>query len=148
MRLVASIVLTSALMATNLAFAQTPGNTGGTVGKQDKSASGGVGAVQGTPKASAAPAEAAQAASKSSCRNVVGTWRWYLGLSETTYLADGTARHSSGVTGTWKCVGPAIAAVWTNGVNEHDTLSPDGNSLFVNSTSNGGVSFVATRESH
>jgi hypothetical protein len=77
---------------------------------------------------------------------VVGTWKWYLGLSETVYFSDGSIRHSSGVMGRGNCSGSDITASYTNGVTERDKLSPDGDSLFVNSSWNGGVSFIATRE--
>jgi hypothetical protein len=138
------------VLAPVAAFAQMqPGSTGGNVGRQDKSVSGGSGSVVAPPKKNIAPLEASQSPVKSSCRNVVGEWKWYLGLTVTTFSADGALRNSSGAaTGTWTCAGAAISGTWTNGAKERYTLSPDGNSLLVNSSWGGGVTFAATRQSH
>jgi hypothetical protein len=133
------------------AFAQA-GSTGGTLGNTDKSISGDREAPRHEreePRKKAAPKEASHTASGSSCGNIVGTWKWYFGLSQTTYLADGTSRNTFGTTGTWQCAGNAISGEWSNGsVKEHYVLSPDGDILFVHSSWGGGVSFAATREGH
>ena len=133
------------------AFAQA-GSTGGTIGKTDKSISGDREEPRherAEPRKKPAPKETSHTASGSSCRNIVGTWKWYLGLSQTTYLADGTSRSTFGTTGTWQCAGNGISGEWSNGsIKEHYVLSPDGDILFVRSSWNGGVSFAATREGH
>src|ERR1700733_10617305 len=86
-------ILAAMVLAPAVAVSQVPGSTGGSVGKQDKSVSGGTGTSQAQPTARSgknnAPAQTA-----GSCRNVVGTWKWYLGLSETVYFSDGSIRHS------------------------------------------------------
>lgn len=145
---IVAITCLIALLATDqMAFAQA-GSIGGTIGKTDKSASGGEGQPHSRAKPQKDKTDATRAIRSSSCRDIVGTWKWYLGLSETTFLADGSARHSAGATGKWQCVGSAISAVWSNGVKEHYVLSPDGNSLSVDTSWNGGAAFVVTRESH
>jgi hypothetical protein len=131
------------------AFAQA-GSTGGTLGNTDKSISGDREQPRREePRKRVTPKESNHTASGSSCRNIVGTWKWYLGLGQTTYLADGTSRSTFGTTGTWQCAGNAISGEWSNGsIKEHYVLSPDGDTLFVHSSWNGGVSFTATREGH
>ena len=136
------------LVATDRIALGQAGSVGGTIGKTDKSVSGGEEQPHSRAKPQKDKTDATPATRSSPCRDIVGTWKWYLGLSETTFLADGSARHSSGATGKWQCVGSAISAVWSNGVKEHYVLSPDGNSLSVDTSWNGGVSFVVTRESH
>jgi hypothetical protein len=144
-----AILAVLALTAMPSASLAQAGSTGGTVGKQDKSVSGGSGSAVAPLKKNIAPSEASQSPIKSSCRNVVGEWKWYLGLTVTTFSADGALKNSSGAaTGTWMCTGAAISGIWTNGAKEHYTLSPDGNSLLVNSSWGGGITFAATRESH
>src|ERR1019366_6606595 len=68
----------------SLALAQA-GSIGGTVGKQDKSISGGEEA--GRPRAALHPkrpaAKAQEASSDRSCGRIVGTWTWLYGITAT-----------------------------------------------------------------
>jgi hypothetical protein len=102
------------LALSHLAFANVSsalaqaGSIGGTIGKQDKSISGGEEADR--PRAAPHPkrpaAKAQETSSGHSCSRIVGTWTWYLGTSESVFHKDGTARHStSGATGKWTCAG-------------------------------------------
>jgi len=141
------------LALSHLAFANASsalaqaGSTGGTIGKQDKSISGGVDAE--TPRAAPDPKRPATKARDTSpdhsCNRVVGNWTWYLGLTETVFNQDGSARNSGGATGTWTCTGATVTATWNIGSTDRGTISHDGNSLAVVSTYHGGVKFTATR---
>jgi hypothetical protein len=129
------------------AFAQA-GNTGGTIGKQDKSISGGEQA--NTPRAALHPKQSItkprETSSGNSCNRIVGTWTWYLGLTETVFFKGGTARNSFGPTGTWSCASTTINVVWDNGVREHYSISQEGSSMVVSSSWGGGITFTATRK--
>lgn len=98
------------------------GSTGGTIGKQGKSVSGGE--DEKRPRQSAPPS-----GQRTSCPNIVGLWNsWASGLfgkADTTFISDGTAKHRSGIPGTWKCEGGQLVMTWGSGRVEHFTLSPD-----------------------
>jgi hypothetical protein len=147
MRALVSLVLLIAAVGT--AFAQA-GSTGGTLGKTDKSVAGE--RDDEAPQTHRAPRpptprpkDKAVTAQDSSCKDIVGTWKWYLGLSQTTFLADGSAHNSAGTTGTWKCNGASVTANWDGGIVDRYSVSRDGDSLFATSSWGGGVSFAATR---
>jgi hypothetical protein len=142
------------LVISNLAFvgvcpvlAQS-GSVGGTIGKRDKSVSGGEEAER--PLVSARPKRsAAETPSGRPCDRIAGTWSWYLGLTDSVFYKDGTASHpSSGATGKWSCAGKTVNVVWSHqGTLRTDriTLSNDGNSIFVVSPWGGGIKFTGTR---
>jgi hypothetical protein len=156
--MICAIVLAAAPVP---AFAQA-GSTGGTIGKQDKSASGGE--VRVPTRAHRAPlarkhhvavreqraprarkhhvSEAAPA--RASCRNVTGTWSWtagWFGKNDTAFRNDGTAYHIAGIPGTWTCLGDGVIFVdWTNWNHYKLKLSPDGKKLL--DPNSGGASFV------
>jgi hypothetical protein len=73
------------------------GSTGGSIGKQDKSMSGGEEADRARaathPKQPAAKAR--ETSSGRSCGRIVGRWSWYLGTSEVVMYKDGSAGHSA-----------------------------------------------------
>jgi hypothetical protein len=121
------------------------GSTGGIVGNENKS-------VSGVTSHAAPPSrrpDAGEQETGRSCGRIVGTWSWYLGVSESVFLKDGTARHSaSGTTGKWTCAGDTVNVVWSsNGAIRTDriTLSQDGNSILVVSPWGGGIRFTGTR---
>lgn len=132
------------------AFAQA-GSTGGTIGKQDKSISGG--AESDRPRAAPQPnrsaAKTQETPSGRSCNRIVGTWSWYLGVSDVIFHKDGSALHpASGATGKWSCAGDTVNVVWNyQGTLRTDrmTLSRDGSSIFVVSPYGGGIKFTGTR---
>jgi hypothetical protein len=128
------------------------GSTGGTVGKQDKSISGSEEADR--PRAAPFPkkrsaASTHETSSGRSCNRIVGTWSWYLGVSDVIFHKDSSAMHpASGATGKWSCAGDTVNVVWSyQGTLRTDrmTLSQDGNSIFVVSPYGGGIKFTGTR---
>ena len=130
------------------AFAQA-GNAGGTIGKQDKSISGGEPAD--TPRAALHPKQSItkprETSSGHSCNRIVGTWSWAYGLTEMVFSKNGTVRQTvSGNTGKWSCTGTDVKAVFpaSNSIDRM-TMSEDGNSLSVTTTWGGGLKFTATR---
>ena len=123
-----------------------PGSTGGSIGKIDKSVSGGEEANQ--PRVAPHPKRetgAQQTSSGQSCNGLVGTWSWYRGVTEMTFLKAGTMRNSSGAAGTWICTGGRSARSGDFISKEQYTVSQDGKSMFVTSTWGGGVTFTATK---
>jgi hypothetical protein len=140
-----------------LTFANAPpalaqaGSVGGTIGKQDKSISGG---EEDRPRAAPPPkpsaAKTQEGASSRSCNRIVGTWSWYPSINDSVFHKDGTALHpSSGTTGRWSCAsGNTVNVVWSyqgTSRTDHMTLSQDGNSIFVDSPYGGGIKFTGTR---
>jgi hypothetical protein len=141
------------------AFAQA-GSTGGTLGNTDKSISGDREEHRHSEERSEEPPQqrhiprpvpfppkdTAAGARDSSCKDIVGTWKWYLGVIEVTFLANGSGHTTVGDVGTWKCNGTSVSATWSNGtIHDRYSLSRDGNSLFATSSWGGGVSFTASR---
>jgi hypothetical protein len=123
------------------------GSTGGTIGKQDKSISGGEEADR--PRAVPHPKRAAttsrETESDAACRRIVGTWSWAYGLTEMAFSQNGTAKQSSGNTGSWSCAGTIVKTAYVNGVTERIAISTDGHSASVTTTAVGGFTFKATR---
>jgi hypothetical protein len=146
------ILAAIAVTATSKASFAQAGSIGGTIGKQDKSLSGGE--ATPPPRRDTRPDKPAPAASSSPprekqtrCMAIVGTWTWYLGITETVFIQNGSMRNSNGVTGTWTCPRAPGSATWSNGppITETYTMSLDGNSLSVVSAWGGGVKFTASR---
>ena len=128
------------------------GSIGGTIGKQDKSISGGeeVDRQRAAPLPKRSAASARETASGRSCNRIVGTWSWHLGVSDVIFHKDSTALHpASGSTGKWRCSsGDTLNVVWSyqgTSRTDHITLSQDGNSIFVDSPYGGGLKFTGTR---
>jgi hypothetical protein len=115
------------------------GSTGGTIGKSGKSMSGGddAPAPRATPaaKSSTTAKRAADGASdKRGCGNFFGIWTsgggsWLYGQNDTTFNANGTARHRSGIVGTWTCSNREIVLIWKDWDNDRLKLSADGKRL-------------------
>jgi len=122
-------------------FAQA-GSTGGTIGKQGKSASGSENQT-GDHRTAKSLSPSVQGAKGPSCRRVVGTWSWADGATA-VFNEDGSGQHSGGWKATWACKGPNIIATWPLGVVDSMTFSENGNSLLI--TNNMGRTFAATRK--
>jgi hypothetical protein len=116
------------------------GSTGGTVGKQDKSASGGE--ELAAPKSLAHKSASAPAAGKpksSGCGNVAAAYKWPGGM--VVVKADGTTTHSLGFDGKWTCANGQVTIVWTNGYIDHFTPTAGG----FSAVNNFGTQFEAVR---
>jgi len=123
------------------------GSTGGTIGKQDKSISGGGEAdtARAGPQLKRSATKSQGTPSSHSCNRIVGNWTWYLGLTETVFNQNGTAQNVAGkATGTWTCTGGRAVAKWSTGYVDRMSISSDGDSLSI--TNNLGVAFTATRK--
>jgi hypothetical protein len=112
------------------------GSTGGTIGKQNKSVSGSDQASPPRPEAHkpVARSNPAQETKPSGCGNFFGVWTsgggsWLYGKNDTTFSANGTARHSSGIVGTWTCQNGEIVLIWKDWDNDRIKLSADGKRL-------------------
>ena len=120
------------------AFAQA-GSTGGTIGKQDKSISGGSDAVAperallvrkpSRPRSQGRADEREHDAS-SGCAGIVGEWQFPLG-QKIIFKSGGSTQSSFGDTGTWACAKGTVVTSWKRGYRDHITLSPDGTQLSV-----------------
>lgn len=126
------------------------GSIGGSIGKQGKSISGGEESSapkQGTPSpARRAPSQdrsTSRDQAKPGCPSIAGTWSWTGGLfgkNDTVFNQDGTARHRSGIVGTWTCRGGDIYLHWKNWWNGTLHLSADRRRLIT--VSSGKAAFV------
>jgi len=116
------------------------GNVGGTIGKKDKTVTGGN--EQPASKSSRRTRTMAAGPRTDGCSRIVGSWTWF--FSSNVFAADRSVRNSGGNTGTWSCAGSALTIRWINGVVDRGTLSTDGSSLSM--TSSIGVSFQARRQ--
>jgi hypothetical protein len=123
MRTFTCAVIILAAVALSAPFAKTAfaqaGSTGGTVGKEDKSVSGGE--EQTAPKSQTHRSAPAPAAAKSlGCGKVAGAYKWIFG-STAIINANGTATNL-GSQGKWTCAGGQVTIVWSNG--SIDQLTP------------------------
>jgi hypothetical protein len=138
----------AALLATDrISFGQA-GSTGGTVGKTDKSVSGGEESVETNQKRKTSGRPQATGQRKTgggSCQKIVGTWTWHYFLDTETVLSEGgVGRNSTGPKGAWTCSAGIATAKWDNGFVDTITVSGDGNTLFIKN--NEGKSFTADRK--
>jgi hypothetical protein len=141
-RFILSIFFT-AMLSVSVVAQIPPGSVGGAIGKQDKSISGD---EENTPRV--VPHPKRQDASTSSghpCSAIVGTWSWYRGVTEMTFLQGGILRSSTGATAAWTCTNKRSAQSVGKGSKEQYTVSQDGKSMLVISTWGGGITFTATR---
>jgi hypothetical protein len=117
------------------AFAQS-GSTGGSLGKQGKSVSGGAGNATSPRTVAPSPQRSAP-----SCPSIAGTWNsWASGMfgkGDTTFGRDGSATHRSGINGKWWCENGELRMQWAGGVENH-TLSADRKTI---TRSDGAVGF-------
>jgi hypothetical protein len=140
--------------ANPLAMAQA-GNAGGVVGNANKSLSG----AEETAKSGAAATkdpkrtaigtrgdDSGQTNEGNCARGILGfKWSsWASGLfgkGDTTFNADGTAMHGSGIPGTWRCNGNRFVLKWAIDSNLYPyAVSPDGRRMI--DPNNGKVGFT------
>lgn len=119
------------------------GSTGGSIGKQRKSASGSD--EPATPKAAPEPkqrrvstrSQESKSGSRKSnaCGQMGGTWTangWWnmiYGRGDVVLNSNGTARHNSGIVGSWTCTGNHFVMDWKDWAHGEGTVSSDGNTI-------------------
>lgn len=135
---------------TRLVIAQA-GSIGGSIGKQGKSATGSddsraPAATTPAPKKRKATAarsnddgndEQPQRSKRGggNCGRVAGNWTsngWWnalYGRGDVVLRADGSARHNSGIVGTWTCGGGHFVMDWKNWAHAEGSMSDDGNTI-------------------
>lgn len=129
-RLVAAALISmvaGSLALTANVFAQA-GSVGGTIGKTDKSVSGGGQAPSARPepksrKSSAAPRNA----ETSLCGKLPGNWSWF-NYPTVVINSDGTAS-APPFSATWTCKNNSVVMHWNHGYTDRLTLSRDGTHL-------------------
>jgi hypothetical protein len=129
--------LPAAAPASEFVVLAQAGSVGGVVGKQGKAVSGDV------ENPAPAPSRKRGEAAAPPCGNIAGTWSWTGGLfgkNDTVFSRNGTARHSSGIVGTWTCSGGNVFIDWKNWTKGTVKLSADGKQL-INVT-DGSVGFT------
>jgi hypothetical protein len=132
-----------ASIATPKLAAAQAGSTGGTIGKTNKSVSGGDTTKQ-TVTSRGQLSSGRGGNQGGACRKMVGTWNWDGG--DAVFDPDGSARFSGIMTHTanWRCSEGLVIVVWSNGITDRITVAPDGNSVSV--TNSYGKTFVGTRK--
>lgn len=124
------------------------GQTGGVVGKQEKSIS----SEENAPRGGAAPArkpsgaprrsETPAQAPTSGCGGIVGQWHWLLNVT-VVFSSNGTNHATNGDSGTWSCDRGTVIATWKSGYIDTITISPGGQHLSI--TNSAGLHFSARR---
>jgi hypothetical protein len=129
-----------ALLATDRIALGQAGSTGGTLGKTDKSASGGEEVVPPPDTKAEGKVHRPSAKSdgqKSPCRNALGTWAFSNGVS-VVIKAGGGVTASDGGLGKWSCDGGMVTIDWGSWT-DHYAISSAGNRL----SGNGGLLHVS-----
>ncbi len=145
--LFAAVLLSAAgsVTVSPAAFAQA-GSAGGTLGKTDKSLSGGNNTPPPQHPSNAAPKQqrTVQPAAAQSCDKFVGTWSWIAG--HTIIFKPGGVMKSlpEGTAGTWSCQGSTVQVVWDNGFIDRDSMSADGTQ--ISGTNQFGSALSGTRQ--
>ncbi len=115
------------LLPTTTTSSAQAGSTGGTLGKTDKSASGGE-----EPSRSRNPSRRAVATKQagSDCNSLAGTWEWKWGdqTGMATFHRNGTGTNSNGDQSTWTCTGRTVVMHWRFATDTL-VLSSDGKKL-------------------
>jgi len=114
------------LVGNRIAVGQA-GSIGGTIGKTDKSASGG---EDQTPTR-IAPARHSGTNEKSKeggCQRIIGTWRWPIG-HDWVFNQDGSIHTTRGYDGKWKCDGGEVVITWSTNETDRLTISRAGDSF-------------------
>jgi hypothetical protein len=131
--------------AATMSWAQA-GSTGGTLGRTDKSVSGGDEPTRdrsaSRKSAAAKPAEHKQAGND--CNRVVGVWQWRW-LNETSVVtlnANGTGSSAHGFKSTWTCSNRTAVIRWPM-AQDTMVLSSDGKKL--TGSNNVGVAVTGSR---
>jgi hypothetical protein len=117
----------AALLPADTAALAQAGSTGGTLGKTDKSASGGEERQQ-EPKHRGRPREASVGTRGDGCGNVTGDWdwKWWSGSTVTTIKSNGTGSQTNGNSGTWTCADGVFSFSWSSGITDRLKLSSNG----------------------
>ena len=115
------------LLAVNTKALAQAGSTGGTIGKTDKSQSGGQ-----LPSAQPEPQPRKQTGSSrnaavSPCSRMPGSWSWFNGVT-VVIRPDGTASDGPH-TAKWSCASGAVVMRWSHGYTDRLSLSQDGTHL-------------------
>ena len=138
------VILLAGAMLSVPAIAQVqPGSTGGTIGKQDKSISGGE--ELRTTKHKDLPVGSERG---SVCTKVAGSyaWSWLNQKTVVTLNPDGSSSATNGNMGNWTCAGRTITINWAFGGANVMNLSTDGGKLHgTNATA--GISISGVRMS-
>jgi hypothetical protein len=116
------------------------GSTGGTIGKQDKSVSGGNTPEESRPSTRKQKPHRSIAKS-SSCGRIAGTWQWANGA--TVVIKPSGSASQSNFSGTWTCKEGQYVVVWSTGYTDRASLSTDGNHM--DAVNNLGIHFSPTR---
>jgi hypothetical protein len=126
--------------AATTALAQA-GSTGGTIGKTDKSVSGGEERQDKHPSKRVAAAKQ----EGSGCNKVAGSWQWkWLDQAiVVTAKADGTGTATNGGVGTWTCTGRTVVFHWQITIDTM-VLSSDAKKM-IGSSAPSNVAVTATR---
>jgi len=124
------------------AFAQA-GSTGGTIGKTDKSISGGEERIEAHPALSAQKRRRAIDDKKPTeneknvgCARIVGTWDWVMGFTR-IFLPAGRIPSNDRGGGTWTCKGDNYVAKFADGSEDRLKMSSDGGSMSGTSSTSG-----------
>jgi hypothetical protein len=136
----AILALSLAVFANGSPLLAQAGSTGGTVGKTDKSISGGNEAERHAPAKPRAKRErptdrADRAVGRSSgvsvdgCAKLPRVWSWFVN-GDVTIKAGGTlSQPQSKLTGTWTCKNNDVVMFWSHGFTDRLSLSRDGTHL-------------------
>jgi hypothetical protein len=130
--------LAALVVADGIAFPQA-GSTGGTLGKTDKSASGG-------EELHPAKRRVAKPQTVSPCAKVPGawTWRWMGNTARVELKPNGTATNSNGNEGLWTCTSGVVRVTWDKGGGP-DNLTPSSNGKLLSGTGMIGVVVTGNR---
>jgi hypothetical protein len=120
--IVVAITCSTALPAIDRIALGQAGSIGGTVGKTDKSASGG---EDRTGRSTLT--KPGHNVKGSPCAKAVGVWAWFDG-GTAIIKSDGTATGGT-VTANWSCINGQVVITWSNGYNDRLSISADGNHL-------------------
>jgi hypothetical protein len=124
---IVSVCSIIALPLTDTTALAQAGSTGGTIGKTDKSASGGD-EPQGDKKAARRAAATKQEGS--GCSRVIGKWQWILFNQGVvvTLKADHTSTATDNNSGAWTCTDRTVTIHWTSSTDTL-VLSSDGKKM-------------------
>ena len=150
--LAAAAALALACAQPHAAAAQA-GSTGGSIGKQGKSVSGGESPPE-PRRAAPQPAPARPATSRRSetpraaeaaspCAGVAGVWTWFVG-GDAVFKPNGAVEAVNGLTARWTCRDGIFTVTWVNGFVDRLTLSSDRSRL--SGTNNLGFTVTGTRK--
>lgn len=136
------------LLATPEGALAQAGQTGGVIGKQEKSISSEENALRGgtaparRPSGAVRRTEPSSQAPTSGCSGIIGQWRWLVGR-RVVFSSGGTTQSSNGDSGTWSCAKGIVVATWKSGYIDTITISGDGQHLSI--TNSVGLRFSARR---